>query len=354
MLPNFLANDASPLLAMVTAPLVLTAGIVPLILQADTVREQQALHPLDATDPAGWNRSREWLLGAPIEKVYRLQSSPSSTAYVAEHSSGQWRTLRRHGSVQSVTLMQPLSEEDEDSLAPFHSSVGNEYLKVMASAYAALASPQQNKGILFLGLGGGSLPMLLGEPCAAIELDEDVVDLATEFCGLDPEMVTVVRGGDALHHQRLTPGPHSCIFVDVFGRDNNVPLPFVEEEFVQGLWDSLDDENGGLVIANFHCNSGNARNEEDSRLQQATQIYSRVFNRNDNESEGSFSSSLIRIPSRYQGNMILCARKGRKNGTLQHLRAEDVDLEAARHVANEKGWMFDPGARLEKAETVSF
>lgn len=335
LVPEILSNGVSPLLATVAAPLVL----VPLILQADSLHQQRNLHPLDATDTAGWNRSGEWLVGAPIEKIHRLPSSSSAAAIVADHSGGEWRTLRRHGSVQSVTLMQP--EPYRDSLVPCHSSVGNEYLKVMASAYAALSCRDNDQSnSLHLGLGGGSLPMLLGEPCKAIELDGDAVDLAIEYCGLDPELVSM-NIGDALHHKELAPGPHSCVFVDVFGGDNNVPLPFVQEDFVRGLWESL--EEGGLVIANFHCNRG-AKNAEDERLDRAKQTYANVFG-------SSKSDTLLQIPSRYQGNMILCARKGGR--TQDGLLADDLDIEHARTIARQKGWRFDPGARLEYATPVS-
>jgi len=331
-------------------------------------------------------------VNAPIEKEYCLKALPSTTssdaASVAEHAAGRWRTLRRHGSVQSVTLMEPRcnfendAEDDEDILVPFHASVGNEYLKVMASAYAALSSldgaissqssshshSKTNTKILHLGLGGGSLPMLIGEPCTAIELDKDAVDLAIAYCGLDPELVSIVRGGDALHHRTLVPTPHggdggstsgySCIFVDVFDHTNNVPTPFVEEEFIRGLYESLDEETGGLVIANFHCHGPNKK--EDVMLQQATRMYARVFNHNKNNHVGGLNngsnnennnnelSCVLRIPSRYQGNMIVCARKG---GTLSP--PTEVDRERARQVATTKGWMFDPGTRLHHAETIS-
>merc|ERR1719491_793272 len=94
-------------------------------------------------------------------------------------------------------------------------------------------------------------------------------------------MVSIVRGGDALQHRTLVPTTHdgsgySCIFVDVFDHTNNVPTPFVEEDFIRGLYESLDEETGGLVIANFHCHGPNK--QEDVMLQQATHMYARVFN----------------------------------------------------------------------------
>jgi len=46
------AMAANPFLAMVAAPLFFSAGLVPLVLQADTMMEQRSLHPLDVMDPA--------------------------------------------------------------------------------------------------------------------------------------------------------------------------------------------------------------------------------------------------------------------------------------------------------------
>ena len=198
-------------------------------------------------------------------------------------------------------------------------------MKVMASVYASLPAPTVGPAsTLHLGLGGGTLPMLLGEPCVSIELDGDVVDMAIQHCGLDPELVNIIRGEDALRHDSLVPGPYSCVFVDVFGDDNNVPPAFVHDDFVSSIHDALTE--GGLVISNFHRGSA----QENLRLADAKRVYANAF------------GSYIEIPSRFQGNTILCARKG---GLEDYV---SVDLDKASHFGKKKGWAFDPLSRLQK------
>merc|ERR1712176_245945 len=208
-----------------------------------------------------------------------------------------------------------------------HTTAGNEYVKVMASAYAALMVECSNKpSILHLGLGSGSLPMLLGESCRAIELDTDVVDLAIEYCGVDTKIVNITSGVNALDHKQCFPIQHSCIFIDVFGNDNNVPQEFLEFSFVKGLLTSL--EKDGIVIANFHRGS----QVENYKLNQAIRTYVKVF------------GACVKIPSRYQGNVILCARKGNKK--------LEFDLDSATRFGENKGWKFDPLSRLRKFDTI--
>jgi len=298
------------------APVFLSAASVLFILKTD----EEPFYPLDTLDPAGWHRSKEWLPGAQIEQQYFSRTKKSVS--VTTHSSGTWRTLRRFGSIQSVTLQNVTTDE------AIHTTAGNEYVKVMASAYAALTiESSKNPSILHLGLGGGSLPMLLGESCRAVELDTDVVNLAIEYCGVDTEIVNVISGVNALDHKQCFPNKHySCIFIDVFGNDNNVPQDFFEHNFLKGLLTSL--EKDGIVIANFH--RGNQ--VENNILNLAIRTYTEVF------------GACVKIPSRYQGNVILCARKG--NVKLE------FDLESATRFGEKKGWTFDPISRLRKFDTI--
>ena len=57
---------------------------------------------------------------------------------------------------------------------------------------------------------------------------------------------------------------------------------------------------------------------------------------------------------RYQGNMILFARKGKRDDFSAKFSPEDLNVEKARRVAIAKCWRFDPGARLENTESFSF
>ena len=56
-------------------------------------------------------------------------------------------------------------------------------------------TPHEEEYVPHLGLGGRSLPKLLGESCTVIEMDGDSVDLAEECCGLDPELGLHRQGG---------------------------------------------------------------------------------------------------------------------------------------------------------------
>ena len=171
--------------------------------------------------------------------------------------------------------------------------------------------------------------MLVNEPCDVIELDTDVVEMAKKYCGVDSTMVNIHSGVDALHHSSVTPGPYSCIFVDVFGADNNVPSEFVTRTFVQGIYDSL--EENGVVLANFHYGGNNA---EEKRLQEAKIVYGDVF------------SGCFAIPSRFQRNMILCAKKETT------MNESSFDLELASTIAKQKGWLFDPTVRLRRWKRI--
>ena len=314
----------SPLAFAATPPL-LAAVSAFLILKAD----QSKVSYLDAEDPAGWQRSQEWLIGAPIAKELSHAHCNNAVVVACHPYSGDfgrsWRTLRRYDSVQSVTLY------DDSMNKAIHSTAGNEYLKVMAAAYASLVPQKkesrldgEKKSILYLGLGGGTLPMLVNEPCDVIELDPDVVDMATKYCDVDCSFVNIHSGVDALNHSSVTPGPHSCVFVDVFGIDNNVPSGFVTQHFVQGIYDNL--EENGVVLSNFHYGGNDA---EEKRLQEGKVAYSNVF------------GSCLAIPSRFQRNMILCAKKEKTKNE------SSFDLELALMIAKQKGWLFDPTVRLQ-------
>jgi len=299
---------------------------------------QPPLSSLDLRDTAPWQTAPEWLIGAPIEHEYRPDDAPHSPVSVATHSNGRWRTLQRHGSVQSVTRW------DSKLNRPLHHAVGNEYLKVMASAYAALQSHYQydtddssdsGKDIshLHLGIGGGTLPMLIGNangPISAIDLDQDVISLATQHLGFNPDGDIEVITTDALHHQDVVHRSHSAVFVDIAGADNNIPAAFVERQFIDSVHRSLKE--GGVVVANFH--RGNAA--ENARVDAGTKMYSEVF------------GSCLAITSRFQGNVIIAAVKDDSTAHFGDgkVQGNNLDIEKARQVAIRKGWKFDPESRL--------
>jgi len=326
---------------------------------------QPPLSSLDLRDTAPWQTAPEWLIGAPIEHEYKPATNGNdvhninnnSPVSVATHSNGRWRTLQRYGTVQSVTRW------DTKRDIPMHTAVGNEYLKVMASAYAALQSHypldttnsdpttsitnhmagQNDIAHLHLGIGGGTLPMLLNNahgPTSAIDLDQDVISLATQHLGFNPTGDIDVIHTDALHHHEVVHRTHSAVFVDIAGADNNIPAAFVQRQFIDGVHQSLKE--GGVVVTNFH--RGNAA--ENARVEAGKQMYSEVF------------GSCVAIESRFQGNVIIAAVK--YDSTVPVVVDESMgndgcctlDVEKARRVAIQKGWKFDPESRLRAVKYV--
>lgn len=317
---------------------------------------QPPLSSLDLRDTAGWHTSSEWLIGAPIEHEYKpVRDQSNSPVSVAIHNGGRWRTLQRYGTVQSVTRW------DNEGNKPLHHAVGNEYIKVMASAYAALQTDypldedadettpngdthEEDDGInshMHLGIGGGTLPMLLSHtrsPVSAIDIDPDVVTLATRHLGFNHDSHISVHVADALRHRDVVESTHSGIFVDIAGDDNNIPSAFVSRSFVEGVHEKLDE--GGVVVANFH--RGNAA--ENARVEEGKRMYSEVF------------GSCFVVTSRFQGNVVIAAVKdsGLGGGVVRFNDGKEgtLDIEKAKRVALRKGWRFDPESRLRGVKYV--
>ena len=402
------------------APLLLASAATIVVLNSNSVLDESGwLSVKDQNDPAGWRYANEWLPGAvrgrrfyplPDETIDSSKTKAETTTtttkkkkrevcFVETSAAGKWRALKRHDSIQSVTLW------DTKLDMAIHGTAGNEYLKTMASVYLAtngnddvsgnlpsstrpsssLLSSSTGSGppsLLYLGLGAGTLPMMVGEPARAVELDPDVTALAKQFCGLDSELVRVVKG-NALHfdsyrfddlgkvdsndngnkderidtesnkERPLEPHLYQAIFVDVFGADNNVPPSFCKTKFVQRLYDNLHE--GGRVIANFHRGTP----AEDERLEEATAVYRQVFS--DTSLGKDSSGCCCRVPVRYQGNTILCAVKRPQERPQEQHNREDkpqsiatllrtVDTEKLNTDADQRGWLFDPAARLQRIQ----
>jgi hypothetical protein len=325
----------------------------------NTLHFEPTLSLVDQEDPASWwETSAQWL-GRP-EKEIAL--NPCLSIGIHSGASGtSWRTLRRYGSVQSVTRWDPVLNQ------PIHKAVGNEYIKVMASAHAAtLATTTSNnnnddhydkESHLYLGLGAGTLPMLMNSKRGiAIELDPNVAQAAVEYCGLQtgptPSSLQIIIG-DALHHSKLVASGginrkntndgdnqqqepeqqkhyYSAIFVDIFDPNNNVPIAFCQHDFVNSLYDSLQQD--GVLIANFHVGSA----AENQRLKLGRQTYEQVFGE---------QSRVLSITCRFQGNVILVAVKdNNKNRTRKPLQ---LDVGQAQRLGQQRQWPFDPASRLQ-------
>ena len=290
--------------AVAAAPLV-AAGAAALALNA--LDEDGAASDWDQSDPGRWKSVYDaWALGRGAELGRR------GSAIVESRAKDNWRVLLRHGSIQSVTAWDPLTD------APRHSVIANEYIKTMACCAVGARRGALPTKALFLGLGAGTLPSLLLHENAdyvAVELDEGAAELATDYLGLQG---VDVRIGDALDHASIAPGKYDLIALDVYDDTNNVPIQFCDRAFADGIASALSDD--GVFVANFHVGSA----DEDARADRAADSYRSAF------------GELRAAPVRYQGNRVFSSRP-----------VVEADAVAA---AERLGWPFDPRSRLRRLE----
>lgn len=121
---------------------------------------------------------------------------------------------------------------------------------------AALAHQPEPKRVLFVGLGGGTLPIVLRRyyPEAqidSIELDPAVAEVAKEYFGLkeDERTKVYVRDGRVQIRRLAREGlKYDLIYLDAF-RGGYIPYHLTTKEFMEQVRSILAD--GGAVAANL-------------------------------------------------------------------------------------------------------
>jgi len=317
------------------------AAAVPAVL---LLRNQATTDEYRYDDPADRRAATKWSTSG--EPIFRRPSemSASTEVQVREHRDG-WRTLRfvetsnGAANIQSVARLVGPNTVDPQAVA-------NEYLKVMAAAALACVAPLPSAEgpsprLLFLGLGGGTLPVLLSDllPSAevsAVELDGAVVDAATSCLGVRLDRIEVVTA-DALQWARQQAaaaegeaGRFDLIFVDIFDSDNVTPAPFYSAAFLADVRTLLSPR--GVALTNLHTGSPRL----DDAFSAATAEYRRAFKR------------VSAVPVNGQGNTILAATPS------DAVSLDPASLaEAARRSAREASLVtFDAARRVAGARAL--
>lgn len=108
--------------------------------------------------------------------------------------------------------------------------------------------------ILFVGLGGGAMPMYARQvmPEARIdvvEIDPVIVDVAQEWFGFTPDSAMVVHTGDGRAFIENAPSrTYDLIVLDAFS-DDEVPYSLTTREFLRAVRNALTEE--GVVVSNL-------------------------------------------------------------------------------------------------------
>lgn len=173
------------------------------------------------------------------EKVLLARHSAFTPIRVTEDAEGL-RTLRfgDGGTRQSV-----VNVKDPTYL-------GLAYSRVMP---LSLAFVEELQTILVVGLGGGSLPaffhrILPETKIDVVELDADVVRIASELCGFVPDRRMKVCVEDGRDFIEDCDASYDLIILDAFDGDS-VPSHLVTVEFLEAVKDALNPH--GAVVANI-------------------------------------------------------------------------------------------------------
>jgi spermidine synthase len=127
------------------------------------------------------------------------------------------------------------------------------YYSLMFAGFAHKPDP---KRILFIGLGGGTIPMAIhhyypGVPIDNVDIDPDVVEAAKKYFGFkeDKYMKVYVRDGRVQARRFVRDKiKYDIIFVDAF-RGGYIPYHLTTKEFIEILKSLLTPE--GVVVSNL-------------------------------------------------------------------------------------------------------
>jgi spermidine synthase len=127
------------------------------------------------------------------------------------------------------------------------------------AAMAGLAIVPRPQRILMVGLGGGAMPMFLRRnyPDATIdvvELDREVVNVATQFFGFREDEKMKVHVGDGRKFIETTENRYDVIFLDAYGSDS-IPYALATREFLRAVKQKVTED--GVVIANVWGSAAN-------------------------------------------------------------------------------------------------
>ncbi|MDT8302316.1 MAG: fused MFS/spermidine synthase [Sedimentisphaerales bacterium] len=200
-------------------------------------------------------------LAAPVEQGQEWQvagendySEFESKVLLEKESLYHYILVTQAGGIRRLQFRRSGSEYEESSiniLQPLHFEMY--YYKLMFAGFAHKPDPER---ILFIGLGGGTIPMAIHHyfpkvPIDNIELDPDVVSTAKKYFGFreDGLMKVYVRDGRVQVRRFLRDKmKYDIIFVDTF-RGGYIPYHLTTKEFMEYMKGLLNPD--GVVVSNL-------------------------------------------------------------------------------------------------------
>lgn len=250
------------------------------------------------------------LAGAAEKTLYKKQSA-YSTITVTEDDGGLRTLWFEDGARQSVV---EVGDPDHVDLA---------YARVMPVGLALVDNPRR---VLVVGLGGGTIPMLLHKhypktTIDVVDIDPDVIDVAKRFFGFKEDATLRAHADDGRRFIEKCRDPYDIIFLDAFG-SKNIPYHLATREFLLAVGKALTPK--GVVVGNIWSRGSNPLH--DSMVRTYQDVFQELFIL---DVQRAGNEILVGLPRRQQVEQDALARRARSVSSEHKLR---FDLgEAVEH-----------------------
>jgi spermidine synthase len=181
---------------------------------------------------------------------YALVTQRSATIFEAESPFGRVRVVEGPDGLRSLYVGDGRARQSAIYPGrPTH--LESAYARV---AMAGLALAPRDPRLLFVGLGGGAMPMYVRHVLAdaridVVEIDPLIVDVAVRFFTFTPDTLLAVHVADGREFiEGAPPTSWDVVFLDAFS-DDEIPFALTTREFLESVRRSL--ATGGLVVSNL-------------------------------------------------------------------------------------------------------
>jgi spermidine synthase len=239
--------------------------------------------------------------GAGKKILYKKQSAYAAIT-ITEDARGLRTLWFEEETRQSVVK---LGDPDHVELA---------YARVMPVGLALVDHPRR---VLVVGLGGGTIPMLLHKhypetTIDVVDIDPDVIDVAKRFFGFKADATLRVYADDGRRFIEKCRDPYDIIFLDAFGSEN-IPYHLATREFLGAVGKAVTPQ--GAVVANIWSRGSNPLH--DSMVRTYHDAFEEFFVLNVQNAENEI---LVGLPRRRQVERDVLARRARSVSSEHKLR----------------------------------
>jgi spermidine synthase len=198
---------------------------------------------------SGWRWLVAALLGGALLLGYAVVSARPRVVFEGESPFGRVRVQERSDGLRALYTGDGSARQS----ALYPGRPGHLELAYTRVAMMGLAFSPPDGRLLFVGLGGGSMPMYARHVMPdvridAVEIDPLIVDVARQHFGFreDARMTAHAADGRAFIEE-AAPASYDVVFLDAFSADG-IPFALTTAEFLTAVRASLAP--GGVVVSN--------------------------------------------------------------------------------------------------------